>query len=308
MNSIISVARAMVSLSAFHVLVVLSWPQAAVADEPPLFEARVLERIDAFDAHQAVAANAHNFYAVNNFRITRHERDTGKPQRQWDGISKDSGPLIHLNSGMVLDGRLYAAHSNYPGWPMTSSIEVWDADTMEHIDSISLGISVGSMTWVDRHDGSWWAGFANYDKIQSGQDHPYGETRFTQIVQMDDDFTVRRRWTLPDGLLARMAPMSNSGGSWGPGGYLYLTGHDYPEIYVVQLPRSGSQLHWVATVRVPDLNGQGIAWDRSADERILWAILRRQEQVYQIQMPDIQLDRQDAARVRGPDKFTRDRD
>lgn len=59
---------------------------------------------------------------------------------------------------------------------------------MEHVDSISLGIHAGSMTWVDRHDDSWWAAFGNYDKTQSGQDHPYGETRFTQVVQMNDDF------------------------------------------------------------------------------------------------------------------------
>ena len=166
----------------------LLWSQVGFADEPPVFEARVLERMDAFDADQAVAVDKETFYAINNARITRHDRSSGEPELQWDGTAAGDAPLHHLNSGMVHDGRLYAANSSYPAWPMTSSIEIWHTKTMEHVDSISLGIHAGSMTWVDRHDDSWWAAFGNYDKTQSGRDHPYGETRFTQVVQMNDDF------------------------------------------------------------------------------------------------------------------------
>ncbi|NIR39319.1 MAG: hypothetical protein GWO22_26155, partial [Actinobacteria bacterium] len=53
---------------------------------------------------------------------------------------------------MVLDGKIYCAHSNYRYFPMTSSIEVWDADTLEHIGSHSIGIRLGSLTWLDKHD------------------------------------------------------------------------------------------------------------------------------------------------------------
>src|SRR3546814_8779330 len=56
---------------------------------------------------------------------------------------------------------------------MTSSVEVFDTRTMEHVDSFSFGILRGSLTWLDRHDGAWWAGFANYDN--DGDDGlPYG--------------------------------------------------------------------------------------------------------------------------------------
>ena len=79
--------------------------------------------------------------------------------------------------------------------------------------------------------------------------------------------------------------MSNSGGSWGSDGYLYLSGHDDPEIYVMALPEAGSELDWLATVRLPGLNGQGIAWDRTSDENTLWAILRSTRQVLKIEMP-----------------------
>lgn len=56
--------------------------------------------------------------------------------------------------------------------------------------------------------------------------------------------------------------MSNSGGSFGPDGWLYITGHDATEVYVMKLPSAGSILTWVATIWLPDIAGQGIAWDR----------------------------------------------
>ena len=109
-------------------------------NEPPVFEGLIEKVYETFDARQAVAVDAEHFYAVNNFRITKHDKRTGEPLIQWDGVSEDDGPLIHLDSAMVLEGKLYAAHSNYPIWPMASSVEVWDTATMAHIDSHSFGI------------------------------------------------------------------------------------------------------------------------------------------------------------------------
>ena len=43
--------------------------------------------------------------------------------------------LIHLDSGAVHRGLLYAAHSNYDESPMASSVEVLDAHSLEHVDS-----------------------------------------------------------------------------------------------------------------------------------------------------------------------------
>lgn len=241
---------------------------------------------ETFDARQAVAVDKNYFYAINNFRITKHDKSNGEPVVQWDGGSEE-GPLIHLDSGMIWDGKLYAAHSNYPRWPMTSSVEIWDAETLEHVGSHSFGIDLGSFTWLDRHDGSWWAGFGNYDKIQPAQNRPYGQTINTQIVKMDDSFNILQRWTLPEGITQRIAPMSNSGGSWGPDGYLYLSGHDHPEIYVMQLPMHGSELEWVATVEAPEIHGQGIAWDRSGEQRVLWGIRKRERMVYRMTVPPV---------------------
>jgi len=258
---------------------------SSVFAQPPEFDGKIVKQFEADNAYQAVAVGQDVFYAISNVRLTRHDKNTGRALQQWNDGSQLSSPLVHLDSGVVLDEKLYSAHSNYPGWPMTSSIEVWDITNMQHIDSHSFGVMFGSLTWMDRHNGSWWGAFANYDIVQRGMTEPYGETRNTVIVQFDDSFEVLQSWSLPAEILRRMSPMSNSGGSWGSDGYLYLSGHDDPEIYVMALPGVGSELDWLATVRVPGLNGQGIAWDRWIDDNTLWAILRNTRQVLRIEMP-----------------------
>jgi len=255
------------------------------AAQPPEFDGKIVQQFDADNAYQAIAVDENSFYAISNARVTQHDKDSGRIQRQWNEAAQLSNPLIHLDSGVVLDGYLYSAHSNYPGWPMTSSIEVWDVASLQHIESHSFGVMLGSFTWLDRYNGSWWGAFANYDIVQRGMTEPYGETRNTVVVKFDDDFQVLQSWTLPAEILRRMSPMSNSGGSWGSDGYLYLSGHDDPEIYVMALPEAGSELDWLATVRLPGLNGQGIAWDRSRIDNTLWAILRSTRQALQIEMP-----------------------
>ena len=258
---------------------------SSVSAQPPEFDGKIVQQFAADNAYQAVAVGQESFYAISNVRLTAHDKNTGRVLQQWDDSSQLSSPLTHLDSGVVLDGKLYSAHSNYPSWPMTSSVEVWDMDNMQHIESHSFGVMLGSFTWLDRYNGSWWGAFANYDIVQRGMTQPYGETRNTVMVQFDDDFEVLQSWSLPAEILRRMSPMSNSGGSWGGDGYLYLSGHDDPEIYVMALPEAGSELDWLATVRLPGLNGQGIAWDRWLDDSILWAILRSTRQVLKIEMP-----------------------
>jgi len=259
----------------------------ANAQDVPEYQAKLVRTYKTFDARQAVAVGKDYFYALDSFKLTKHNKLDGKAVVQWDG--EEYGKVIfHLDSGMLLNGKLYASHSNYGISPMTSSVEVWDANTLKHIESHSFGIYRGSFTWLDRYNGSWWGAFANYDKIQDGSIESYGKTVNTKLVKMDGNFNIMQSWILPNKLLDRMSPMSNSGGSWGPDGYLYLTAHDYGEIYVMKIPDAGSIMHHVATVNIENaLEGQGIAWDRTENGRILWGIRKETREVYKMSVPKI---------------------
>jgi hypothetical protein len=175
---------------------------------------------------------------------------------------------------------------------------------MKHIGSHSFGIDLGSLTWLTRHDGAWWAGFANYDILVGGK--PYGETANTKVVKMDNNFQVEAAYTIPKQILDRLSPMSNSGGSWGPDGRLWLSGHDDAEVYVMEIPKIGSELTWTASVAVPGIEGQGIAWDLTGHTPTLWGIQRSTKQVkqYEVDYRQIKSSTTVPWKVLGPGQFS----
>lgn len=235
--------------------------------------APALEQIGEFavpEANQGVGVDARHFYAVDNRAIAKYDKRTGRLVKKFEA-SKD-GPYIHFDSAMEKDGRLYLAHSNWPQWPMTSSVEIFDANTLEPLGTHSFGIQFGSLTWIDWHDGHWWMTFANYDRPIGPNKTPYGHKYNTQVVKMTPDFRFVHAWTLPKAVLDKFEEMSNSGGSWGPDGYLYLTGHDPAELYRMRLPRAGSVLELVDVIPM-NIRGQGIAWDRS-QPGVIYGIIR----------------------------------
>src|SRR5678815_2243433 len=94
-------------------------------------ELEEIARFNAPEARQGIAVDAQHVYAVTDRGIGKYEKSTGRFVAKWEGAK--GGPIIHLDSGAVIDGKLYAAHSNYPQEPMTSSVEIWDAETLKHI-------------------------------------------------------------------------------------------------------------------------------------------------------------------------------
>lgn len=250
-------------------------PPPAVAQ----LQAREVARHVAPEARQGVAVDERHFYAVVNSRIGKYEKDSGKKVAEWIG---DRRRITHLNSCAVIERELVCANSNFPQVPMASSVEIFDPKTMHHIRSIPLGMRLGSLTWLDRKDGQWWAGFANYDDKggEPGRDH-----RFTMVVTFDDQWRMTGGYRFPDSVLERFAPTSNSGGAWGPDGLLYITGHDAQEIYVLREPGEGPTLEHVATIAAP-LEGQAWAWDRSAPRRI-FGITRKAGEVVVMDIPPV---------------------
>ena len=232
----------------------------------------VLREFDAPEARQAVAVDSCCFYAIDNRTIAKYDKRTGELLNRWSGPK--GGPIHHLNSGVVIGHRLFCAHSNYPHVPMTSSVEIWDTETMEHVANHSFGIYEGSATWVDFHNGSWWVVFANYN-TRGGQ--PGKGPEWTTLVRFDTNWVRQEAWVFPDTLIERFRPYSNSGGAWGPDGLLYCTGHSRRELYVLDLPTAGSVLRLLRILPFAS-PGQGIAWDRS-EPGVLYSIDRKRRKV-----------------------------
>ena len=273
----------------FFLTLVVTMRAAESAGSPPLGRLATpgwgygeLLRFKAPEAGQGVAVDREYFYAINNHTIGKYRKATGERVAHWEGGA--GGEIIHLNAGFVRDGRIYGVHSNYPGVPMLSSLEFFDTASLQHVGSHSFGRMDGSFTWLDRAPatatgaaaGRWIACFVHYGNRGA---EPNRDAGWTQIIALDDDWRRMAGWALPAELIARFGGRgySASGGAFGPGGWLYLTGHDNPELYVVEFPKAGSVLKWIATVPFPS-EGQAFCWDES-EPGVLYSILKRTKEV-----------------------------
>jgi hypothetical protein len=233
-----------------------------------------LRRFAAPEATQAVAVDSTHFYAIANSIIAKYDKASGERIARWE--ASDDLPLTHLNSGVIREGLLYCASSNFPEYPETSSVEIFNVSEMQHVASHSFGIYEGSLTWVDWRDGAWWAVFAHYTEMVN--DNPRAKPHtYTSLVKFDDQWRRLGGWVFPAEVLDRFSPHSSSGGGWGPGGFLYATGHDLGELYCLELPRAGATLRLVATIPL-SVTGQGVAWDPS-EPGVIYGISRPTQEV-----------------------------
>lgn len=226
-----------------------------------------LKRFKADEAHQGVAVDAEHFFAITNAAIGKYRKDTGERVGGWK--EAEGGHIKHLNAGLILDGKLWCAHSNYPEMPMRSSVEIFDPKTMQHLESIDLTDAGGSLTWVDRRDGWWYACFAQYAKT--------GDPAKTRIVTFDTRWKKTGELGFPAEMVAKFGKNSSSGGSFGPDRHLFITGHDAQELYVLDLPVTGNAWTWKEAVPIT-AHGQAFAWDRG-EPGVLYSIDRKMKEV-----------------------------
>jgi len=242
---------------------------AAVAAEPggPAAGRRLVEvrRFAAAEARQGVAVDARHVYAIDDRALGKYDKRSGVRVAAW--TAPEGGGFVHLNGGVVREGRILCAHSNYPGVPMLSSIESFDVETLAHVGSHAFGIFQGSATWLDWRDGSWLVAFANY----AGRGGVPGRgPAWTSLVRFDASWRAQGGFGFPPEVVARFGTRSASGGAFGPGGLLYATGHDAREVYALRLPAAGGVLELVEVLPAPAA-GQGIAWDPD-EPGLLWMV------------------------------------
>lgn len=227
-----------------------------------------LFRIKALQATQAVAVDKLHFYAISNAQIVKYSK------ANKDSVAGWKGPLKHLNSGIIIKGKLYCVNSNYPEKPMASSVEIFDPKTLQHIGSHSFGIYEGSCTWLDWHQGHWYAFFAQYENAGG---EPGKGVAYSTLVQFDAEWRRTASWILPKTLVERVRPMNLSGGTFTKHGLLYCSPHHEMEMYILRIPNIGYELEWLKTVEVP-FQGQGIAIDRY-EENVVYGIHRGNREV-----------------------------
>jgi hypothetical protein len=273
------IASALFALVLSGVVQAAPTPVAVAPEHPPIPLAGQAETLRRYDAHasQGVAVGLNDVYAVSNFTLARFDKATGEKKAEWVG---ERSRYPHINSCTLIEAQLVCASSNYPAVPHVSTVEFFDPIDLHHIRSVSLGLGTGSVTWVERHDGFWWAMFANYDGRggEAPRDH-----RHTTLVKFDDHWRRLEGWALPASILDRIAPMSISGGGWGPDGRLYLSGHDLPELYVVAIPNGGGVLEHIETWGM-EAEGQAIDWDESTPG-ILYGITRSSREILAMRVP-----------------------
>lgn len=261
-------------------LALLAAPAVVAAQPAQLSPAETITRIPAPEARQGVAVDGRHVYAVANWVIAKYDKTTGAKLAEWTG---DKTRFPHINSCAVIRKDLVCASSNFPAVPHWSAVEIFDPVTLAHKRTIPLGLGTGSITWIDWKDGAWWATFANYDGKggEAPRDH-----RHTTLVRFDEQWRRTGGWAFPASALERFAPMSSSGGGFGPDGRLYVTGHDHPELYVLQLPEAGGPvLEHVATIPV-EVEGQAIAWDKT-QPGVLYGISRPRREIVGMRIPAV---------------------
>ena len=256
-------------------------PRRYVAPDVPRLSARTLRVYKVPEAHQGVAADARFFYAVDNTVLAKYEIASGQPVDRW--VGPRNGLIRHLNSCLANGDRIWCVNSNYPQTPMGSSLEVFDASTLDHVSSHSMGMrDEGSLTWTDRYGGGWLAGFAHYD---GNGGVAFKNHTFSSVVTFDAEWRRTGGWLFPASTIDRMTPGATSGGAIGPDGWLYLLGHDRPEMYVVARPSMGPTLIHIATIDL-EVEGQAFSW-AAGGARTVFAIDRRKSLVRTIAIPPV---------------------
>ncbi|WP_421920275.1 hypothetical protein [Marinifilum sp.] len=235
-------------------------------------KAKLIKEYHVKKARQAVATDVDNFYVINNSNIAKYRKVDGKLATEWE----DNDSIIHhLNSGIIIEGKLYCCNSNYPKSPMASSIEIFDPQTLKHIGNHSFGIFNGSATWLDFYNGYWYVVFAHY----TGRGNEAGkDNSWTRMVKFDKEWRQLESWIFPEKLVSRFGTKSSSGGKILEDGRILCTGHDNYEIYELCFPKKGYALEWIKTIPVASF-GQGIAYEKKNDQELIYGIVKKENKV-----------------------------
>lgn len=207
------------------------------------------------EATQGVAIDKKYVYAISNSQIGKYGRKSGKR------VLSKKFPFKHLNGGTFVNGDLVVVN-NPPKQPKNNALVWINPTTLDVIDIMPLPEVKGSLTWVDWAWDKWWVCDAHYKK----------HTKDTAIYCFNQDWMLEGYWKLPKSVIKHIEPYSLSGGAWF-GEYLCVSGHDKPEMYILDLPQNEVHAKLLRTIQVC-FDGQGFAFERGKGSVYAWGVRR----------------------------------
>ena len=210
---------------------------------------------DAKEAKQGVAIDSKYFYAINNNSIGKYSRKSGKR------VLYKKVPFKHLNGGKIVNGDLVVVN-NPAGKPEQNALIWLDPSNLQVVDVMQMSFIQGSLTWFDWAWDKWWVCDARYGK----------KVKDTTIYCFNEQWEPMGFWKIPKSLVGDLEPYSLSGGAWF-GDHLYVSGHDKPEMYLLELPKDKLHAKLIQTVQVC-FDGQGFVFERGKGKIYVWGIRR----------------------------------
>jgi hypothetical protein len=265
-------------LSALYLLSCLSFAFGLSAEPAKGPAPMEFARFHADEAVQGVAVDGEFLYVIADHGLGKYRKADGTKVAAWTA-PKDS-KIKHLNAGVVVADKLYCAHSNFPLKPDESSVEIFDAATLQPTSRHVFTNPPGSLTWAIPYQGGWLTCFAHYTTTS--------DNALSRIVQFDKEWKELHRWSFPAELLKRFGWSSSSGVSLVGGEQLLVSGHDARELYALTLPPEGGEARWVAIWGFLTA-GQAFDEDRAASSKekgcVLYSIERKTKEVVGARYP-----------------------
>jgi len=239
---------------------------------------REFARFHADEAVQGVAVDGEFLYVIADHALGKYRKSDGAKVTAW--TAPTDSKIKHLNAGVVIEGKLHCAHSNFPLKPDESSVEIFDVATLQPTGRHVFANPPGSLTWAIPYQGGWLTCFAHYSLTS--------DNALSRIVQFDQNWKELKRWSFPAELLKRFARSSSSGVSLVGGEQLLVSGHDARELYALTLPPEGGEARWEATWGFLTA-GQAFDEDRTAGSKekgcVLYSIERKTKEVVGARYP-----------------------
>jgi hypothetical protein len=221
------------------------------------------------EARQGITVDDLYFYAISDRHVGKYERKSGKKvlSRKYDDNIK------HLNGGFIDGDNLVCTHNpkginsivtiNKHNLEIINRYDLTNTKLTNNINSTFIDGTNSYLTWISRYNSKTYGVIAFYKEHVDN----------TIFCEFDEKFNIINSWKFPKKVLSRLKPWSVSGG-FVKNGYIYASGHDKGEIYILHIKDDKNILELLEIIDVKS-SGQGVSYHNNN----LFVIHRKKKQV-----------------------------